>query len=74
MSGLGGTTLARVKPGPKPDPERVRSSNTNLRSRPEWKAWLEEVASSKGLTAAEVIDRALLLWARDEGLTMPPKR
>jgi hypothetical protein len=63
------------KPGPKADPERVRSSLMTVRCRPEWRDWLERLSAFKNLSAADVIDKALVLYARDEEFSeAPPKR
>jgi hypothetical protein len=66
--------MAKSKPGPKPNPNRVRSAVTNIRSRPEWKSWLEQFAEHVGVDVSEVIDQALLQYARVKNFDMPPTR
>ncbi|HEY2848089.1 MAG TPA: hypothetical protein VGI80_09745 [Pyrinomonadaceae bacterium] len=46
-----------------------------VRCRPEWRDWLERLSAFKNLSAADVIDKALVLYARDEEFSeAPPKR
>jgi hypothetical protein len=66
--------MARKKPGPKPDPSRVRSAVTNIRSTNDWKAWLLGFADHCRKDVPDVIDEALLRYARAEKYELPPKR
>lgn len=59
---------------PTPGPSRIRSSVTNIRSSPEWKAWLGRFAAHTRKDLADVMDEALLRYARAEGFELPPKR
>jgi hypothetical protein len=66
----------RKKPGPKPDPDRVRSVVTILRSRPEWRAWVDELAEfDRAPSLVELIDRSLVAYARQVKFpkTAPPR-
>lgn len=67
---------ATPKPGDqaKPQPSRIRSAVTNIRSSPEWKAWLQSFADHTRKDLADVVDEALLRYARAEGFELPPKR
>ena len=56
------------------EPNRVRSAVTNIRSSPEWKAWLQRFADHTRKDLADVVDEALLRYARAEGFEQPPKR
>jgi hypothetical protein len=47
---------------------------TNVRSRPEWKSWLERFAEHAGADVSEIIDQALLQYARVKNFDMPPSR
>ena len=58
----------------RPEPNRVRSSATNIRSSPEWKDWLARFAGHTRKDLADVVDEALLRYARAEGFELPPKR
>jgi hypothetical protein len=63
------------KPGPKPNPDRVRSAVTNIRSSPEWKAWLEELAEANRSSLADLVDDAVLALAKRIKFEKPaPKR
>ena len=67
---------AKKKPGPKPDPQRVRSAVTNIRSSPAWKAWLERLADfNRSPSLAELVDDAVVMLARELKFPeAPPKR
>jgi hypothetical protein len=67
---------AKKKPGPKPDPTRVRSAVTNIRSSPEWKSWLERLAeANRSSSLADLIDDAVVDYARKLGFKeAAPKR
>lgn len=64
----------REKPGPKPDPARVKGSVFQLRGRAEWMAWLAEYAESRELDRADLIETALAASATACGFKPPPKR
>lgn len=59
-------TMPKKTPGenPRPQPRRVRSAATNIRSTPEWKAWLEELAEFDRCDYVELIDRAVVEYAK----------
>ena len=67
---------AKGKPGPKPDPTRVRSEAVMLRGRPEWKEWLGRLAEfDRSASMNELFDRAIAVYAREVGFKeTPPKR
>lgn len=64
------------RPGPKPDPDRVRSAVTNIRSSPEWKEWLGRFAEHhRSPSLADLVDDAVVHFARHVGFKeVPPKR
>lgn len=62
------------QPKPKSAPNRIRSVITNIRSTPEWKEWLLRFADHVRKDQADVVDEALLRYARAEGFEQPPKR
>jgi hypothetical protein len=64
----------RRKPGPKPDPDHARSALLVIRSRPAWKAWLQEMAEIDGRDVSEIIDEAVLKYAQIRKWGMPPER
>ena len=71
--------MARKKDEPKFQPvEHWKPSKPialQVRSGPEWKAWLEKLAKYDRTTAAEVADRALAAYARSIGFPdAPPDR
>jgi hypothetical protein len=68
--------MAKKKPGPKPDPDRVRSAAIMLRGRPEWREWVERLAEfDRAPSLNELFDRALVIYARHVGFAeAAPKR
>ena len=46
----------------------------SLRSLPEWRHWLHIRASEEGVTAADIIDEAVKLWAATKKKPEPPER
>jgi hypothetical protein len=68
-------TMTKKKPGPKAAGGGGRTVLTNIRSSPEWKAWLDELAKFDRSTVADVIDHALVDYARGKGFPKPaPER
>lgn len=67
--------MAKNKPGPKPSDGVGRTALITIRSTPEWKASLERFAEFKRLTVADLIDHAIVAFAREEAFPEPiPKR
>ncbi len=66
----------KAKPGPKPDPSRVRTAVTMVRSMPDWKVWVEELAEfDRASSTGDLLDRALVAYARQVKFPKPaPKR
>jgi hypothetical protein len=63
------------KPGPKPDPSRVRTSVTMVRSMPEWKTWVEELAAhDRASSLGDLLDHALVSYAREIKFPKPAPR
>jgi hypothetical protein len=72
---------SKGRPGPKPDPTRVREAVTNIRSSDAWKGWAKRLAEfdaesrRSDANISEAIDRALVLYAREMGFPeVAPKR
>jgi hypothetical protein len=66
--------MAKKKAAPRPQPNRVRSAITNIRSTPEWKEWLTRFSDHVRKDVTDAIDEAVLRYARAEGFELPPKR
>jgi hypothetical protein len=66
----------KKKPGPKPDPTRVRDAVTNVRSTEAWKNAVEEFAEwDRAPSVSDLIDRAIVAYARERGYDKAfPKR
>jgi hypothetical protein len=64
------------KPGPKPDPSRVRDATTMVRSSQAWKEFVEKLADfDRSPSISDLFDRAVVAYARQVGFKeMPPKR
>ncbi len=64
------------KPGPKPDPAKTRGAMTLVRSSEAWKSAVAEFAEFDRCTSvSELIDRAVVAYARERGYGMAiPKR
>jgi hypothetical protein len=64
------------KPGPKPDPARVRDVATLIRSTRAWKDAVEAFAEwDRTSSVADLIDKAIVAYARERGYDKPfPKR
>jgi hypothetical protein len=80
-SALGGISMetaavAKKKGSPKPQPRRIRSATTNIRSSPEWKEWVDGLAEfDRAPSVNELFDRALVAYAREIKYPKPaPKR
>jgi hypothetical protein len=62
------------KPGPKPV-DGGRIATTPIRSTEAWKAWVEELAEFDRSTVSDVVDHALVAYARQIGFQkVAPKR
>jgi len=68
--------VAKMKPGPKPDPMRVRDAVTNIRSTQGWKDAVDKLAEfDRAPSVADLIDRAVVAYARSINFPEPvPKR
>jgi hypothetical protein len=65
--GAGRTGRPPSAAGPKHNVLSIRGSS-------EWRDWLNRLADHSRLKAADVIDRALILYARHEGFDEPAPR
>lgn len=67
--------VAKKKPGPKPDPSKSRDTTTMVRSTGAWKRWAEELAEFDRSTVSDLVDHALVAYARQIGFTkVAPRR
>lgn len=67
--------MAKKKPGPTPDPSRVRSAVTNIRSTPEWKGWLERLSEfDRAPSISDLVDRMATTYARKIRFSEPPPK
>jgi len=66
----------KPKVGPKGETGRARVTTTMIRSSPEWKRAVEELAEAdRAVSLSELIDRAIVAYARQIGHKKPiPKR
>jgi hypothetical protein len=66
----------KKKPGPKPDPSRVRDAAIMVRSTPAWKQAVEAFAEwDRAPSVSDLIDRAIVAYARERGYEKAfPKR
>jgi hypothetical protein len=58
--------MAKKKVPTKTTVSRARASAINFRAMPEWKAWIDEFAEFDRCTLVELIDRALVAYAREK--------
>ncbi len=63
---------SKGKPGRKPDPSRVMQATTMVRSSAAWREWVVALAEFKRTTMSDLIDDALVAYARREGFDKPP--
>jgi hypothetical protein len=64
----------KKKPGPKPNPSRVRTALIQIRSMPDWKHWVKELADYDRCDVVDLIDKALLHYAREIKFPKPAPR
>ena len=62
--GLMAEPKEKGKPGPKPDPQRVRTALVQIRAMPDWKDWVKELADFDRCDVVDLIDKALVGYAR----------
>lgn len=76
MVATGIETMAKKKTpaAGRPKVERKRSQILTIRAYPEYKEWLAKAAQAKRTDMVDLIDRALVVYAKQEGLTEPPER
>jgi hypothetical protein len=55
----------KKKPGPKPEPSRVRTALIQVRAMPDWKDWVKALAEFDRCDVVDLIDRALVHYARE---------
>ena len=66
--------MAKKKASPPPD-SGARVTTVAVRATVAWKEWVDRLADFKRLTVADVIDQALVKYARDDGFAeVAPKR
>lgn len=64
----------RRKAGRPKGPTPVRATVISLKGTPEWKAWLDGFADHCRLGAADTIEQALIVFAKERDYTPPPNR
>jgi hypothetical protein len=67
--------MTRKRKAAAPADGGTRGTTVALRTSVGWKEWLDRLANFKRLTVADVIDQALVKYARDEGFDeVAPRR
>jgi predicted transcriptional regulator len=67
--------MAKKKGSTKSPDGGARVTTVAVRASEAWKEWVDQLADYKRLTVADVIDQALVKYARDEGFPeAAPKR
>jgi hypothetical protein len=69
-----GSTVARKKTGPKPTPLGPREQLIAIKCRKAYKEWVVKLAGKHRVTPSQIIDRALVEFARLDGFEPPPER
>lgn len=66
----------KKKPGPAANPDRARTAATMIRSRPDWKSWVEEFKDfMRAESVADLFDQAIVAYAREQKFPkVPPRR
>ncbi len=54
--------------------EAVKSNVLSIRGSIEWRDWIGRLGDHSRLKVADVIDRALVAYAKQEGFTEPPPK
>ena len=62
------------KMGRPPAPEGVKHNVLSIRGTTEWRDWLNRLSEHCRLKSPDVIDRALIVYAKQEGFTEPPPK
>jgi hypothetical protein len=62
------------KTGPKPSEEGPRDALFAMKCRKAYKVWLSEVARAERSTPSDLVDRALVEYAKAKGHKLPPLR
>jgi hypothetical protein len=62
------------KSSPPPDGPGPRTALIALKCRQEYKDWVTELAREYRITPTQIIDRALVAFAKAEGRKIPPER
>jgi hypothetical protein len=72
---MSGVIMAKKRGQAKPSAGSTRATTVAVRATTEWKEWLDRLAEHERLTVADVIDQALVKYARDKGFPeIAPKR
>ena len=61
----------KAKPGPKPSPEGVRDALVSVRCRSDFRAWVDDLAKSKHLPMAVLIEHCLREYAERHQFKTP---
>ena len=68
------TAAPKRRGRPKASAEGPKSNVVSIRGSVEWRAWVGRLADHSRLKVADVIDRALLAYAKQEGFNEPAPR
>jgi hypothetical protein len=63
-----------AKMGRPPSAAGPKYNVLSIRGTAEWRDWLNRLADHCRLKSADVIDRALIVYAKQEGFTEPPPK
>jgi hypothetical protein len=66
--------MAKVKPGPKPDPNRRMTEVIKFRARKAYAAYLRTRAKEEGVDVAAILEDAVECQAKRKGWPEPPAR
>ena len=68
------TAAPKRRGRPKSSAEGPKSNVVSIRGSEEWRDWVGRLADHSRLKVADVIDRALLAYAKQEGFNEPAPR
>ena len=71
---MGVAGVVAKKRGPKPTDEGPRDVLIGVKCRRAYKEWVARLARKHRITPSQIIDRALVVFAREDGFDPPPER
>lgn len=66
--------MAKKKPADTHGRADTRAVVITLKGSPEFKAWLADAAEATRTPATTIVEHALVLWAKANGVMEPPRR